>query len=171
MATLVSFLGAYFIDARSSKNSYQTFFKFQIVGCLISTYLFGYFSNFFVEDPFLSFVKGIAYKKVSHGFIRALVLAIPANALVCLCIFLGLASRDLGGKLAGMWIPIVVFAATGYEHCVANMFFIPLGMMYGADISVSQMIFNNIIPVGLGNIIGGGFFVGGCTYFIHHWQM
>ena len=54
----------------------------------------------------------------------------------------------------------MAFVALGYEHCIANMFFIPLAMMQGADITVGQLFVSNLIPATLGNIVGGALFVG-----------
>ena len=54
----------------------------------------------------------------------------------------------------------MAFVVLGYEHCIANMFFIPLGMMQGADVSISTFAIDNLIPATLGNIVGGAIFVG-----------
>jgi len=59
------------------------------------------------------------------------------------------------GKMTAVWFPISAFVAMGFDHSVANMFLIPLGMLRGAEISVVQMFTQNLIPVTLGNIIGG----------------
>ena len=61
----------------------------------------------------------------------------------------------------------MAFVALGYEHCIANMFFIPLGMMEGADITVTHAITANFIPSTLGNIVGGALLVG-CVYSYLH---
>ena len=62
---------------------------------------------------------------------------------------------------------LVVFAATGYEHSVANMFYIPHGMFHGAKVSIGQFLMN-ILAASIGNIIGGGLFIGGSEYLMHH---
>jgi formate transporter len=54
-----------------------------------------------------------------------------------------------------VWFPISAFVALGLDHSVANMFLIPLGMLRGADITIAQMLLKNLIPVTLGNIVGG----------------
>lgn len=61
------------------------------------------------------------------------------------------------GKMTAVWFPISAFVALGLDHSVANMFIIPLGMLRGAEITVGQMFFKNLIPVTLGNIIGGAY--------------
>jgi formate/nitrite transporter FocA (FNT family) len=59
------------------------------------------------------------------------------------------------GKMTAVWFPISAFVALGLDHSVANMFMIPLAMLRGAEITVSQMFLKNIIPVTLGSIVGG----------------
>ena len=92
---------------------------------------------------------------------------IGANWFVCLAVWLAMSGRSLVGKIIGCWLPVMVFVALGYEHSIANMFFIPLGMMEGADITLSQAIINNFIPATLGNIAGGAIFVGGIYSYIN----
>jgi Formate/nitrite transporter len=57
--------------------------------------------------------------------------------------------------VAAVWFPVSAFVALGVDHSIANMFFIPLAMMRGAEITIAQMFVNNLIPVTLGNIVGG----------------
>jgi formate/nitrite transporter FocA (FNT family) len=59
------------------------------------------------------------------------------------------------GKMTAVWFPISAFVALGLDHSVANMFIIPLGMLRGADITMKAFFMNNLIPVTLGNIVGG----------------
>ena len=61
----------------------------------------------------------------------------------------------------------MAFVALGYEHSIANMFFIPAGMFEGANISITQAIINNFIPATIGNIIGGALFVGAIHAYLH----
>ena len=68
-----------------------------------------------------------------------------------------------------MWFPIMVFAATGFEHAIANMAFVPLGLMYGADADYKKWLYQNLLLVILGNIVGGGVIVGGAEYFLYDW--
>ena len=74
------------------------------------------------------------------------------------------ASDDIIGKIVGIWFPIMAFVCIGFEHSVANMFFIPLGMFLGAEgVNWGTILINNLIPVTIGNIIGGAVFVA-CIY-------
>jgi len=62
---------------------------------------------------------------------------------------------SLIGKMTAVWFPISAFVALGLDHSIANMFIIPLAMLKGAEITVAQMFAKNLIPVTLGNIVGG----------------
>ena len=98
----------------------------------------------------------IAETKLQLGFAEALCRGILCNMLVCLAVIMCIASRSIVGKIFGIYFPIMIFVASGYEHSVANMYFLPIGlMMKGEFISNFPIIFNNLIPVTIGNIIGG----------------
>ena len=82
------------------------------------------------------------------------------NVLVCLAVWLTFAARDVTGKILAIILPISAFVALGFEHSVANMFFLPLALMNGApDVTFAGMV-ANLLPVTLGNIVGGGGLVG-----------
>jgi formate/nitrite transporter len=115
----------------------------------------------------------IAYSKVSFGFGEALVRAIGCNWLVCLAVWMALAARQTVGKIFAIFFPIMAFVAIGFEHCIANMYFIPTGLFLhtwagvlapeGVEpgiLSWGSFLFKNLLPVTIGNIIGGGLFVG-----------
>jgi formate/nitrite transporter FocA (FNT family) len=69
---------------------------------------------------------------------------------------MGLSSKTIEGKILGILFPITVFIVCGYEHCIANMFFLPLGLMgEGVLVSKFMSMFSNLVPVTIGNIIGG----------------
>jgi len=98
---------------------------------------------------------GIAAAKSGLSFKAALVRGILCNWLVCMAVYMASFCKDLGGKMVAIWFPISAFAALGLEHSVANMFLIPLGMMNGAAVSPATFLLKNLLPVTLGNIIGG----------------
>ena len=88
-----------------------------------------------------------------------------ANWLVCMAIFLATEANDFGGKYLGIWSCIPMFVTIGLEHSVANAFFLPLGMLYGADVTPMQIVTKNLLIVALGNFIGGGLLhAGGLSY-------
>jgi formate/nitrite transporter len=96
----------------------------------------------------------IAEAKVALSPLTAFARAILCNALVCLAVWLTFAAQDATGKILAILWPITAFVALGFEHSVANMFLLPLGLAAGADVSVLQ-IEGNLLIVTLGNIVGG----------------
>lgn len=98
----------------------------------------------------------IAESKLQLGFTEALCRGILCNMLVCLAVIMCIAARSIVGKILGIYFPIMTFIASGYEHSVANMFFLPMGLMLKKEFTSDFfVIFNNLIPVTIGNVIGG----------------
>lgn len=94
--------------------------------------------------------------KMGLSFSEALFRGILCNMLVCLAVIMSIASRSIIGKIFGIYFPIMAFVASGYEHSVANMFFLPVGLIAkGGFITEFFSMFYNLIPVTIGNIIGG----------------
>jgi formate/nitrite transporter len=105
--------------------------------------------------------------------------AICCNWLVCLAVMMAVAAQDIGGKVLGIFFPIMAFVASGFEHCIANMYFIPAGIFAKAfpkavaasgvspealnELTWSSMWTQNIAIVTLGNLVGGALFTG-CVY-------
>jgi formate/nitrite transporter len=109
--------------------------------------------------------KTVAYAALgSSGWATALVKGMLCNWMVTIGAMLALASRSTFGKIAAMWLPILIFFALGFEHSVVNMFVIPSGMILGASISVGQFLLYNLLPVTLGNLFAGAFFTGVALY-------
>jgi formate/nitrite transporter len=132
----------------------------------------------------------IASAKVSHVvtghshnsayFFRA----IGCNWLVCLAVLMAMAAQDIAGKILAIFFPIMAFVASGFEHAIANMYFIPAGIFArhfpgarlasGLDPTVIDQLDwlamwqNNLIAVTLGNLIGGGLFVGAVYWWSYH---
>jgi formate/nitrite transporter len=140
---------------------------FNFVGAIFVAYVLAYASGVITADPaFAAGALKLATAKVGIGWDQAILKGIGCNWLVCLAVYLAIASDDIIGKILGIWFPIMAFVAIGFEHVVANMFFIPLGIFLG-DITWTQAIFNNLIPVTIGNIIGGAIFVGVLYWFTY----
>ena len=97
----------------------------------------------------------IAEAKVGLGF----------SAAMFRC-WISFAAKDVTGKIFALWFPITLFVLSGYEHSVANMFFIPIGMFLGGNITWGTMIMNNLIPVTIGNLIGGAIVIPGLYYIL-----
>lgn len=117
--------------------------------------------------PSLSVTVGVAVKKSGLGFVQALARGVLANWLVNIAIWQATAATSLPGKVVGAVIPILTFVGIGLEHSVANMFFIPMAMALGAPITISDFLLGNLLPVTLGNIIGGAVCVAGIQSLVH----
>jgi len=129
----------------------------------------------------------IANGKVNLDFWQALALGILCNALVCLAVWLCFSARSTTDKILSIVPPITAFVASGFEHSIANMYFIPLGVLLknqpqvveaaakaagGAAPNLANLtwlgfVLNNLIPVTLGNIIGGAVLVGGFYWLVY----
>lgn len=111
----------------------------------------------------------IANAKVSLTFAQALTRGILCNFLVCLAIAFASADVHEIGKIFGILFPIMAFVALGYEHSVANMYFIPIGIVLAKSttLNLSTMFIKNLIPVTIGNIIGGSLFVSTVYWYIY----
>lgn len=106
-------------------------------------------------------IKFATTKAVTPEWHMVFLRGIGANWLVCLACFLALSARELFSKVVAIWWPVFAFVCLGFDHVVANMFFIPAAIFQGAPgISVGYYIWKSMIPALIGNIIGGGLFVG-----------
>ncbi|OWY23611.1 formate transporter FocA [Sphingobacteriales bacterium UPWRP_1] len=126
----------------------------------------------------------IAKAKCELGFVQAVALGILCNILVCLAVWLSFSARSLTGKIAAIVYPITAFVAAGFEHSIANMYFIPMGILLkqqaDADfwtrinntaqnytsLTWERFLTGNLLPVTIGNIIGGAVLVGLVYWFV-----
>lgn len=108
----------------------------------------------------------VASHKVDHDVLQAVVLGILCNLLVCIAVWMSYATRSIGARAALVILPVSLFVSAGFEHVVANMFLLPYAVLLDAThavpaiaghapITLVQVIRDNILPVTLGNIIGG----------------
>lgn len=118
--------------------------------------------------------------KLNLGFVQAMVLGILCNTLVCLAVWMSFSARSTTDRILAVIPPIAAFVAAGFEHSIANMYFIPVGLLIhsnpgfvaeigGADLSAFtwlDFVTRNLIPVTIGNIIGGGILVALVYWFI-----
>ena len=143
---------------------------------------FGYSSNLLG-----AFTIKVALGKVTMSFGAAFISGILCNFFVCIAVLMAAAAKDISGKVLAIFFPIMAFVVSGYEHCVANMYYIPAGIFAASNSSYVQaametygytaqhleslswgnMLVTNLIPVTLGNIVGGMIFVGLPLYLIH----
>ena len=136
-------------------------------GALFFVYVMVFYTGLLDAEPYHSAIRTVAEAKVHMSWGVTFVKGIGANWFVCLAVWLGFACRSAAGKFIGLWFPVMAFVAMGYEHSIANMFFIPSGMLQGADVSIADFVVHNLIPATLGNIAGGAIFVGGLYWYIY----
>lgn len=138
-----------------------------------------------------AFTIKVALGKVNLSFGAAVASGILCNIFVCMAVLMATAARDISGKIWGIFFPILTFIVSGYEHCVANMYYIPAGIFakasstyaslamesYGYTIlqldslNWANFVVKNLIPVTIGNILGGMVFVGLPLYLIHRQKL
>jgi len=168
------------------------------VGALFFAYFLAYKTGIIMEParvgevsrafPWAVYAVKIANAKVDLSWGEAFLRGIGCNWLVALAVWMAYSADDIIGKIFAIWWPIMGFVAMGFEHSVANMFFIPLGIYVGQDpIYISfvnstegvllsaptlkanwfTFIVNNLIPVTLGNIMGAGIFVAAIYWYVY----
>jgi len=156
------------------------------IGSLIIALLTVYGGTFslFTNAASVNLIK-TAVSKVSLSFTDAMFRGILCNFLVCIGVWMAFAAKDVVGKIAALFLPIMLFVLSGFEHSVANMFFIPAGLFAsyspayltayttatGASgvgaLTWGTLFTKNLIPVTIGNIIGGAVFVGLAYWYIY----
>lgn len=149
-----------------------------IIGCFVYAVLYyvavTQFGNIGIEKNGvaqmivqLAEAKTINYKQFGvDGQLTVFVKAILCNWMVTLGAVMALTSQSTSGKIIAMWLPIFIFFAQGFEHAVVNLFVIPAGIMFGANVSIGDWWLWNQIPVLLGNFVGGIVFTGLALYFL-----
>jgi formate/nitrite transporter len=168
------------VSARQLLKGWSIVYLGNLVGSLVMVLLMYYTAQWGFHD---AMVGGkallIANAKVNMPFLEAFIRGILCNVLVCLAIWLAFSGRSTIDKILAVIFPITAFVASGFEHSIANMYFVPMGLvlkgqpdvlaaaqgMAGQSIvlgnlTVAGFIVKNLIPVTLGNIIGGSLLVG-----------
>lgn len=154
------------------------------VGALFVAYALAYASGLIFDTatvggektmPWAESIVKIANTKCHLPFWEAFWRGVGCNWCVCIAVYAAAAAEDIGGKFIALWFPVMAFVALSMEHCVANMFFIPLGLFTGADARYlaaveagklpaltadwGSFMVDNLIPVTLGNFVGGAVLV------------
>jgi Formate/nitrite family of transporters len=127
-----------------------------------------------------------AITKTNLGFVEAFSLGILCNILVASAVWMSYSTHSVEGRIWAIFFPIMLFITSGYEHCVANMFYIPFGILLKndfapsmlasgkttlealANLNINGFIINSLLPVTLGNIIGGCGFVAAINWYNNH---
>lgn len=177
--------------AKMLRNLVVVFFANMVGSVFVA--VVGYLSNQFNYSGGLlgAYTINVAVGKASISPVAGFTSGILCNVLVCLAILLAASAKDTIGKVFACFFPIYAFVVAGFEHCVANMYYIPAGMvaamnpnyvakaqeMFGvteqqlANLSIGGFV-QNLIPVTLGNFVGGAFCVGAMAFAIYrkNWE-
>lgn len=159
------------------------------VGAVFVAFFLVYSSGLIFETtasgtmPWAEGIVKLANSKTNLTFWEAFFRAVGCNWLVCLAVYAAYSANTTSGKITALWIPTMAFVAMGFEHCIANMFFIPLGIWTGNAANYTGLVeanqavaltanwnsffLDNLLPVTLGNIVGGALMVAGIYAMIY----
>lgn len=143
-----------------------------LIGSLVVAYFLayktgvipGHHAGGIIYERMAAIAKG---KAVTETHLQQFLRAIGCNWLVCLAVWLGLAAEDIAGKILGIIFPILAFVAIGFDHVVANMFFLPLAMFAHVPGISGAKVLDNLIFAYLGNLVGAVVFVAGAYYYLY----
>jgi len=166
------------IEGRAGLREVIVNFCWVFLGNLVGSVLYGVLIAIALTNMWAIAPAGVAQRIVqiaelkttgyaafgAHGWIAAFVKAMLCNWMVCLAVVLAMTTTSTVGKVVTAWLPIFIFFAQGFEHTVVNMFIIPTGMMMGAKVTMADWALWNLIPVTLGNFVGGFVFTGFAIY-------
>lgn len=157
------------------------------IGAVFLAYFLAYLAGFFNVMPWAGWAATVANTKCGLDPMTAFWRGIGCNWLVCLAVWLAISAEDVIGKIFACWFPIMAFVTIGFEHSVANMFFIPLGIYVANDPTIAPKLadasiatgnlvgsagwynffITNLVPVTLGNIVGAALFVAALYWYVY----
>ena len=147
-----------------------------LLGSLFVAYFLAYKTGIIGESATSAGAAGLEHvraaalatgKGVTETNYEIFLRGLGCNWLVCLGVWMAYSAEDIGGKILAIFFPIMGFVAMGFDHVVANMFFLPLGHFIGTPGLSWGRVVNNLVFAGLGNLVGAGVFVAGAYWFIH----
>jgi len=129
-----------------------------LAGSLFFAAILTHYSGIVSTDPYATFIKNFAIHKAQEPQWHQIFLrGIGCNWLVSVAVWQAAGAKDTISKIFATWIPIWIFVACGFDHIVANMFSVPLGIMFGADLTVAAYIRKSLIASFIGNVVGALF--------------
>jgi formate/nitrite transporter len=175
------------ITVLSMLRSWLVVYLGNMLGSLFIVVLIFYSGQLdFSEGMLGAFTIKTAVYKTSLGFGKAVIMGILCNILVCVAVWMASAAKDITGKILAIFFPIWLFVTSGFEHSIANMYFIPAGILAKTNkqwlsqalntgmsqeqinsLNMKTFLIDNLLPVTLGNIVGGGILIGLAYWFIY----
>ena len=150
-----------------------------VIGSLFVAYFFAHISGLLSTGSQASYIVNLANNKVDLNWIEAFWRGVGCNWLVGIAIWMSLATDKMIGKIIAIWWPIMAFVAIGFEHSIANTFFVPAAIFIGnsslssgvvLNVSWQSFIMKNLIPVTLGNILGAVIFVSFTAWYVYSYK-
>ena len=134
-----------------------------------------YYSGLYFDEGALNasgkLAQSIAEHKIHYGFGAVLLRGILCNIIVVLSVWVATGAQDVASKIFACWFPIMLFVLSGFEHSVANMYYLTMGVLIDGNFDILNAILNNLIPATIGNIIGGAVVVPVIYYLAIHRPM
>ena len=164
------------IELYSDYKNWIVVFIGNVLGSIFVAFFFAKVSGLLTSETLSSGIVNITNAKVSLSWAQAFWRGVGCNWLVGIAIWMSLATDNMMGKILAIWWPIMAFVALGFEHSIANTFFVPAGIFIGNGASYtgpaleagwSSFLMNNLVPVTLGNIVGAVVFISLFGYFIY----
>ncbi|MFA5524295.1 MAG: formate/nitrite transporter family protein [Tissierellales bacterium] len=137
------------------------------IGSIILAAAVVFVGSYKTGSPMAETAFSIATAKMTASVAQIIVKGIFCNILVCLAVWMSFGAQDITSKAVAVWFPVMTFVMVGFEHSIANMFFLPLAKFAGYNVSWAQMLLHNIIPATIGNIIGGAVIVSLLYYLVY----
>ena len=150
-----------------------------VIGSLFVAYFFAHISGLLSTGSQASYIVNLANNKVDLNWIEAFWRGVGCNWLVGIAIWMSLATDKMIGKIIAIWWPIMAFVAIGFEHSIANTFFVPAAIFIGnnslssgvvLNVSWQSFIMKNLIPVTFGNILGAVIFVSFTAWYVYSYK-
>jgi formate transporter len=127
---------------------------FNFFGAVFVMYFLAYLPDITASGPAHNWIKALAIYKIELGWGRVFLRGIGANWLVCAALYFAISADTMAGKINALWWPVFTFVSLKYEHSIADMAFVTLGIMEGADKTFWEFLWYNLLPATLGNIVG-----------------
>ena len=171
---VVSFLGGKVTWKQMARN-WTVAWIGNFFGSLAWAVFLGYLSDVFDNQEMRIFAIHVSHKKAFQTWGAIFLKGIGANAMVCLGIWQATCAEEVAGKIMSLWFPVTAFVYMGFDHCIANQYLIPMGMILQAayddngddtrTVSVVRLLFRCLLPATLGNLVGGGFLIGALYWY------